>query len=57
MRDFSSKTSQMNMNGVFFYYHGFSKQDIKFATVKHFYALTADVNNDKKLVLWCIYYT
>ena len=55
--DFSSNTSQMYMNGVlFFYHHGFSKQNIKFVTVKHFYTLTADVN-DKKLVLWCIYYT
>ena len=33
----------------FFYHHGFSKQNIKFVTVKHVYALTADVN-DKKLV-------
>ena len=40
----------------FFYHHGFSKENIKFATVKHFYTLTDDVN-DKKLVLWCIYYT
>ena len=39
----------------FFYHHGFSKQNIKFVTVKHFYALTVDVNNmnNKKLVLWC----
>ena len=27
----------------FFYHHGFSKQNIKFFTVKHFYALTADI--------------
>ena len=47
----------MYMNGgFFFYHHGFSKQNIKFVTVKHFYTLTADVN-DKKLDLWCIYYT
>ena len=45
----------MYMNGVF-YHHGFSKQNIKFVTVKHFYTITADVN-DKKLVLLCIYYT
>ena len=45
----------MYMNGVY-YHHGFSKQNIKFVTVKHFYTITADVN-DKKLVLWCIYYT
>ena len=33
----------------FFYHHGFSKQNITFFTVKHLYALTADVN-DKKTV-------
>ena len=46
----------MYMNGVFFYHHGFSKQNIKFVTVKHFYTLNADVN-DKKLVLRCMYHT
>ena len=37
----------MYRNGVFFYHHGFSIQNIKFVTVKHFYTLTADVNDKK----------
>ena len=38
------------MNRVFFFYHqGFSKQNITFFTVIHFYALTADVNDKKPI--------
>ena len=37
----------MYMNRVFFYPQGFSKQNITFFTVKHIYALTADVNDKK----------
>ena len=36
------------MNRVFIFNHqGFSKQSITFFTVKHFYALTAGVNDKK----------
>ena len=39
----------MYMNPGFFYHEGFSKQNITFFKVKHFYSLTADIN-DKKTV-------
>ena len=37
----------MYMNRGFFYHQGFSKQYITFFTVKHFYALTTNVNDKK----------